>query len=103
MESPARGIVEELSEFGVEVYGWDPLLGRDEIEGFGVKALVDMSQIADYCPKDVDGMIVAVAHDEFLGWGFEDLRGFMDEGAVVVDVRGMIDAGVVEGMCYKGL
>ena len=38
-ESPARGIVEGLSDFGVEVYGWDPLLTRDEIEGFGVKAL----------------------------------------------------------------
>ena len=25
----------------------------------------------------------------FGGWGFEDVHGFMDEGAVVVDVRGM--------------
>ena len=38
-ESPARGIVEGLREFWVEVYGWDPLLKREEIEGFGVKAL----------------------------------------------------------------
>ena len=44
-ESPARGIVEGLSDFGVEVYGWDPLLKREEIEGFGVKALDDMLQI----------------------------------------------------------
>ena len=26
-----------------------------------------------------------------IGWGFEDVRGFMDEGAVLVDVRGMLD------------
>ena len=31
---------------------------------------------------------VAVAHDEFRGMGLEDLRRFMDEGAVVVDVKG---------------
>jgi len=38
-ESPARGIVEGLREFGVLVYGYDPVLTRDRIEGFGVKAL----------------------------------------------------------------
>jgi UDP-glucose/GDP-mannose dehydrogenase family, UDP binding domain. len=40
-ESPAAGIVEELEEFGVEVYGYDPMLGREEIEGFGVRAFED--------------------------------------------------------------
>ena len=47
----ARGIVEGLSDFGVDVYGWDPLLGKDEIEGFGVKALDDLLQVTDYCPN----------------------------------------------------
>jgi len=28
----------------------------------------------------------------FWGWGFLVSAGFMDEGAVVVDVRGMLDA-----------
>ena len=47
-ESPARGIVEGLREFGVLVYGYDPVLTRGEVEGFGVKALDDMSQVTDY-------------------------------------------------------
>ena len=72
-ESPARGIVEGLSDFGARVYGWDPLLTREKIEGFGVRALDDMLQITDYCPKGVDGVIVTVVHDEFRGIG---LRGF---------------------------
>ncbi|MGP8321438.1 MAG: nucleotide sugar dehydrogenase [Methanosarcinaceae archaeon] len=96
-ESPARGIVEGLREFGVEVYGWDPLLKREEIEGFGVRALDDLLQITDYCPKGVDGVIVTVVHDEFRGMGLEDLRGFMDEGAVVVDVRGCLMLGWWKG------
>ena len=43
------------------------------LEGFGVRALDGMLQITDYCPKGVDGVIVAVVHDEFRGMG---LRGF---------------------------
>ena len=103
-ESPARGIVEELSDFGVEVYGLDPLLSREEIEGLGVKALDDMLQVADYYLKGVDGVIVAVAHDEFLGMGLSGVSGFLGAG-VVVDVRGVFDVGEVKGkgFYYMGL
>jgi len=38
--------------------------------------------IADH----MDGVIVALVHDEFLGMGLEDLREFMEEGAVMVGV-----------------
>ena len=57
-ESPVREIVKELKEFGVAVYGYDPLLSNKEIEGFCVKALVKLN-------KKMDCVIVAVAHDEF--------------------------------------
>jgi UDPglucose 6-dehydrogenase/UDP-N-acetyl-D-galactosamine dehydrogenase len=46
-ESPAAGLVEGLREFGIEVYGWDPLLKREEIEGFGVKALGELNEKMD--------------------------------------------------------
>jgi len=46
-ESPAVGIVEGLRKFGVEVYGWDTLLGGSEIEGFGERALDYRSYITD--------------------------------------------------------
>ncbi|MEA2000218.1 MAG: hypothetical protein U9N61_12970 [Euryarchaeota archaeon] len=48
----------------------------------------------------MDGVIVAVAHDEFRGMGLSGVRQFLDGGAVVVDVRGMIEG---EGFYYKGL
>ena len=41
-ESPVREMVKELREFGVNVYGYDPLLSKEEIEAFGVKALDDL-------------------------------------------------------------
>ena len=34
-----REMVKELKEFGVDIYGYDPLLSKEEIEAFGVKAL----------------------------------------------------------------
>ncbi|MCW3134423.1 MAG: UDP binding domain-containing protein [Methanophagales archaeon] len=46
-ESPVREMVKELKEFGVEVYGYDPLLSKEEIEAFGVKALDDFNVIMD--------------------------------------------------------
>ena len=55
-----REIVKELWVFGVEIYGYDPLLSREEIGG-GVKSLGNMGNQ----DVKVDCVIVAVAHDEF--------------------------------------
>jgi UDP-N-acetyl-D-galactosamine dehydrogenase len=57
-ESPVREIVKELKEFGVDTYGYDHLLSKEEIDAFGVKALDELN-------VKVDGVIVAVAHDVF--------------------------------------
>ena len=58
-ESPVREKVKELKEFGIrntQIYGYDPLLIREEIEGFGVKAL-------DELDMKVDCIILAMAHE----------------------------------------
>jgi len=44
---------------------------------------------------------VAVVHDDFRGMGLEDLRGFMDEGAVVVDVMVVFEGEGVEAIDRK--
>ena len=95
-ESPAVGIVEELKEFEVEVYGYDPMLCREEIEGFGMRTFED---------GEMDGGIVAVAHGEFRRMRVEDVRGFMGDKPVLVDVRGTFDERETggKGFCYKGL
>ena len=79
-ESPVREMAKELKEFGVEAYGYDPLLSREEIKGFGVKALANLD-------LKVDGAIVAVAHDEFGMMKLEDLIGKMNSKPVLSDVR----------------
>ncbi len=81
-ESPAVGIVEELKEFGVEVYGHDPFLGKEEIEGFGVKV---------FDGEKVEGVILAVAHEEFRKIGFEHVAKLMGDKPVLIDTRGIFD------------
>jgi UDPglucose 6-dehydrogenase/UDP-N-acetyl-D-galactosamine dehydrogenase len=97
-ESPVREMVKELKEFGVEAYGYGPLLGKEEIEGFGVKAL-------DNLDVKVDGVIVAVAHDEFRRMELEDLKRMINNKPVLIDVRGIFDEEEVKrkGFYYRGL
>ena len=94
-ESPVR---EMVKEFGVDVYGYDPLLSKEEIEGSGVKALDELN-------VKVDCVIVAVAHDEFKKMKLDDIRKFMNDKPVLVDVRGMFDEDEADekGFYYKGL
>jgi len=75
-----------LKEFGVNVYGYDPLLSKEEIEAFAMKALDDFNVI-------MDCVIMAVAHDEFKKIGLEDVSKFkfMNIKPIIVDVRGMFD------------
>ncbi|MGB7531723.1 MAG: nucleotide sugar dehydrogenase [Halobacteriota archaeon] len=97
-ESPAREMVKELKEFGIDVYGYDSLLSREEIEGFGVKALDEMN-------VKVDCVVVAVAHDEFKKMKLEDVKKFMNDAPVLIDVRSMFDGEEAKkkGFYYKAL
>ena len=74
-------------EFGVDVYGYDSLLSKEEIENFGVNALDNLD-----VKVKMDCVIVAVAHDVFKKMGFEDIGKFMNAKPVIIDVRGMYKA-----------
>ncbi|NAS88573.1 hypothetical protein C4E24_02370 [ANME-1 cluster archaeon AG-394-G21] len=93
-------MVKELKEFGVEAYGYDPLLSKEELKGFGVKALDNLD-----VKLKMDGVIVAVAHDEFKRMKLEDLIGKMNSKPVLIDVRGVFDGEEAkkEGFYYRGL
>ena len=94
-ESPVREIVKELKEFGVEVYGYDPLLSGEEIEKFWVKALSFSFSTGFLFSKKkkckVDCVIVAVAHEEFKKINLKDMKELMNNAPVLIDVRGMFD------------
>jgi UDPglucose 6-dehydrogenase/UDP-N-acetyl-D-galactosamine dehydrogenase len=91
-------MVKELKEFGVEAYGYDPLISKEEIDAFGVKALDNLD-----VKLKMDGVIVAVAHDEFKKMGLEDRGEFMNAKPVIIDVRGMFDDEEGKGFYYRRL
>jgi len=97
-ESPVREMVKELKEFGVDVYGYDPLLNEGEIKGFGIKALNELN-------VKVDCVIATVAHDTFGKIQLEDVKKFMNGKPVIVDVRGVFDEEEAEriGFLYTTL
>lgn len=97
-ESPVENMVEELKEYEVNVYGYDPLLSDAVIKHFGAIPLSKLD-------KKMDAVIIAVAHASFKKMGIPNIRAFMNDKPVLVDVRGMIEQDKAEkaGMLYRKL
>ena len=100
-ETPVRYIISELRGFGVDLYGFDPLLTKIEDE-FGIKAIYSQ----DFMELDkLDGVIWAVNHKEFNFIKLKTLKTRMSANPVLIDVRGHFDKdeAIKEGFCYRSL
>jgi len=84
-ESPVSEMVKELKEFGMELFGYDPLLTPGEIECFGVKPVGGLS-------VKTDCVIIAVAHEKFRAITLDMLKDASKEKPVLIDVRRMFDS-----------
>ncbi len=98
-ESPSKGIIKELKEFGVKMYGYDPLLDNIE-EEFAVEVIRGIREI-----PMVDAVILAVAHDEFREMKLRQLKAVMNSKPVLIDVRQIFDRveAEQEGFYYRTL
>jgi UDP-N-acetyl-D-galactosamine dehydrogenase len=98
-ETPARAVIEELKGYGVDVYGYDPLL--DGIEGeFGIKMVTNLNGKTRY-----DGIILTVAHQVFEQVTLRELAAIMNSHPVLIDVRGYYNdkEAVANGFHYRTL
>lgn len=98
-ESPAKGVIKELKEFGVNVLGFDPLVSDLESQ-FNIGVVADLENV-----KDVDCIIMTVAHGVFKALTLEQLRQIASEKPILLDVRGIFDPEEVEkqGFTYRTL
>jgi len=80
-ESPAAEIIAELTEYGVEVLGYDPHLDNIENE-FGIKKITSL----DEAPR-LDAIILAVAHQAFREISLEKLKAITNSHPILIDVR----------------
>lgn len=82
-------IVKELQEYDVQVTIYDPWANPDEVmHEYGVKVLNELPG------KKFDGVVLAVAHDEFKQL---DLSPVINGEKVVFDVKGMLSLGLIDG------
>jgi len=81
-------IIQELREYGVQVLVHDPIARAEEaVEEYGIH----LSEWGDL--KDIDGIIVAVAHRRYAEMGLEDLLKPLrnQREGVVIDVKCLLD------------
>ncbi|WP_422071053.1 Vi polysaccharide biosynthesis UDP-N-acetylglucosamine C-6 dehydrogenase TviB [Tranquillimonas rosea] len=80
-------VIRELFDFGATVEVFDPLVSREEAEKeYGV-TLVNKPNAATY-----DGIILAVAHNEFRELGLTGIREFGREAHVLYDLKHLFSA-----------
>jgi UDP-N-acetyl-D-galactosamine dehydrogenase len=81
-------IIRELHEYGVEVLVHDPIAETEEaLAEYGIR-LLDWNKM-----KDLDGLVLAVAHEKFSKLGMMDLLKPLrsQQQGVVIDVKGILD------------
>ncbi len=90
-------IVKELREYGIEPVIADPKADAKEAKRLYGIEFVDIKDI-----KDMDAVILAVAHDEFAKFTKADIDAFFGQGQkVLVDVKGVLDRKEYENAGYN--
>jgi UDPglucose 6-dehydrogenase/UDP-N-acetyl-D-galactosamine dehydrogenase len=101
-ETPAEGIIKELHEYGIQVYGLDPLLTDEEIKTtFGIDP-TNLNRLSTIQP---DCLIFTVAHNQFKALTIEQLKEATGNNPVLIDVRHIFNAqeAKTEGFIYRAL
>jgi len=85
-------IVARLEEYHANVDIYDPCVDPQEAhDTYGVDVITDPQ------PGTYDGMIIAVAHDQFIEMGIEKLRGLCKPANVIYDVKYLFPKEDVDG------
>ena len=83
-------IYRELCEFGLNVDVYDPWASPEEVKReYGVDIIYKLDSSKKY-----DGVLLAVAHDEFKSIDFEK---YYNDGSVVFDAKAVVDRRWVDG------
>ena len=90
---------EELKEYGITPLIVDPAADAKEAEQLYQVQFTDMAQV-----KDMDAVVIAVAHDAFLKLDHRQLAGFFNPAhsvKVLADIKGILDRKKMEETGYS--
>jgi len=96
-ETPVKHIIKELKEFHCTLYGYDPLLSKEDIESFGIRC------VDSFDSEVFDAVIITVVHDAFKKMSLDMLRHSMNDHPILVDVRGFFRNAKEHGFSYHTL
>ena len=88
-------IVNELGEYGISPLIADPIADSEEAKRLYNVQFVPMSQM-----KNLDALILAVAHDEFKEISMSEFDGMFKKEKVLIDVKGILDRKEYESKGY---
>jgi len=95
--SKVANVVAELEDYGCRVIVHDPLAESDEAQHeYGI-TLTDWNDL----PVDVDALVLAVGHDDYLNKSIEDLLVSLKPGGVVIDVKSALNRKAVINAGYR--
>lgn len=90
-------IVNELKEYGIDPLIADPEADADEAKKIYGIEFVDLKSI-----RDIDAVILAVAHSEFLNFAVDKMNVFFGSGKkVLLDLKGILNREVYEMKGYS--
>ena len=90
-------IVHELQEYGIQPVIADPEADADEAKHLYGVEFVDMNTI-----KDMDAVMLAVAHSEFSSFTMEQMDAFYGSGKkVLLDIKGLLNRKEYEAAGYS--
>lgn len=90
-------IVKELREYGIQPLITDPVADVEEANWLYGIAFADMAEV-----KNMDAVVLAVAHTEFASLRMEQMDKFFGEGKkVLLDLKGLLDRKEYENAGYS--
>ena len=86
-------VIEELENYGTRVDVYDPWASPAEVKHeYGVKVLSELP-----APGQYDGIVIAVAHEEFDELGVDGFRALGKDNHVLYDIKSVLPIAAVDG------
>jgi len=98
-ETPSLEIIKELLEYKCEIYVYDPLLNKKNVDNLKINYL-KVNYLKDLNIK-VDCIIVTVAHDIFKSLSLDDLIDIKNGETVLIDIRRIYDSDEAKKRGFK--
>lgn len=79
-------IINELHSYGVKAFVHDPIASPEAVKKAYKIDLVKLDDLAD-----MDGIIIAVAHDQFKNLPAETFKNMLNENGIIMDVKSILN------------